>query len=318
MAGQTLKKFLWVIKIIATLLFVMYVNRSIDRNKIAQLATHFDVLPLLFTLILSIIGQFLQLIRWKIILSREGFTTRDSVITFFYGNLLAFITPGRMGELFRAVGLDKKRRPDTVMAVLIDKIFIILTILFIGIICSIVQKFYFNIAIDKNFILLTLIGFSSVFVLIGIGYWRNHLNGSSRIIRLLHRIFQYIPTIHTRDTLILIGLSLSAHVVLIFQTLILLHMFGISHWLMPFISIAQAYAFMTFLPFFFWNLGIREHSFSLFLSQHFHYFSPEKLHEISFGASFAIFIMNLMLPAAAGLIIFLFTRKISSSKIPDQ
>jgi len=138
MAGQTLKKFLWVIKIIATLLFVMYVNRSIDRNKIAQLATHFDVLPLLFTLILSIIGQFLQLIRWKIILSREGFTTRDSVITFFYGNLLAFITPGRMGELFRAVGLDKKRRPDTVMAVLIDKIFIILTILFIGIICSIV------------------------------------------------------------------------------------------------------------------------------------------------------------------------------------
>jgi hypothetical protein len=85
---------------------------------------------------------------------------------------------------------------------------------------------------------------------------------------------------------------------------------------------AQAYAFMQFLPFFIANMGIREYSFGLFLGEY-HSMPVQALTlgAVAFGASMGILVINMILPALAGLIWWLLNKRklpVSGGRMPEK
>jgi hypothetical protein len=101
----------------------------------------------------------------------------------------------------------------------------------------------------------------------------------------------------------IIIISMAVHAALILQTAVLFGMFGSDSFLKNCIVAAESYTFMLFLPFFIANIGLREYSFSLFLSD----LAPSLNFEphitaAALGASSIVLLINIIMPALIGLL----------------
>ena len=227
--------------------------------------------------------------------------------TMLWGNFLGFLTPGRIGELFRGMIIDSSRKADTVIAVVIDRLFAIFMVIFFGIVCIIVQAVLLKMKL--HLIELISIGFMVLIFSAGTLVFKLKRFKSTKPIQKGISILLGIKNV---ITLRVVVVSVLAHFFLVLQTVLLLRMFGSSGWLTNSVVTGQAYLQMLFMPFFIANVGVREYSFGLYLRQ----FSVEQNVEIiALGVSSLILIVNIILPALAGLIWFFFDRN-SSSTLP--
>jgi hypothetical protein len=286
------------LRICGTLLFVYIVNRQVTWNDTRLLAGKIRLLPLLVAVALGVGGIMLQVVRWKMVLRSMGFhgAGNAALKSMLWGSFLAFITPGRLGEMFRALGIDPSRKAESVVAVAVDRYFALLVTLATGFLagCAFTPVRW---RYSLMFSLLTAILLVS-YSLIRRGKIPLRLKGGFDL-KVTGALF---PRLLSRETLSIHLISVLTHVALLLQTAVLLGMFGVPSIAAGLMVAAQAYALMIFLPFFIANAGLREYSFSLFLQQHHATAAAVAgIHPAALGVSAVILFINIIMPAAGGL-----------------
>lgn len=290
------------IRIIITILFFYIVNKSISYHDIINLS-HSIKIPSLLAIFLAAFSSFyFQVVRWKLVLKSRDLPSSGTIPlkTMLWGNLLGFLTPGRIGELFRGTSIDPDRKIDSVFAGFIDRLFAIIMILLTGVLCMIIQ-----IAIYKIYPpLIELIPLSILIIIMGTGIMLSKQK-RFRSIELFQKGFTVLKYFRNLLNSKVILISMAAHFFFIMQTVLLLMMFGAPGWIANSIISGQAYMQMIFLPLFVANVGIREYSFVLYLKQ----FSINQDSEaVAFAVSSVILFINIILPALVGLIWIIFEK----------
>jgi hypothetical protein len=302
---MTRRRLVWIARIAITILFVYIANRTLTEADFGSLVRFIRPSHIVVSFVIGCAGLYCQIKRWQIILRYQKLCSSFYVAskTIFLGSLLAFITPGRLGELFRGLALSKERRADTVFAVVIDKAFNLLATFIIGITCACMQLFVLHIALPRRIIVL---GSAAVAVCCAVGLvlaLRRSLSEGGGAMRYAVHLINVSPKLFTRSGLQAILLSLAAHILLVCQTVVLIRMFGCGGMLKSCVAAGQAYAFMVFMPVFIANMGIREYSFAIFLSAvGAACLRGVTVQSAALGASMGILFFNLILPALAGLI----------------
>jgi hypothetical protein len=303
------------LRIAVSVLFVIIVNRSITGRDTEVLFSHFSAIHIGAAFLLSIIGLFLQVTRWKMVLGRMDFIIgfKDALKTMLWGNLLAFITPGRIGELFRAVSIDNERKIDAIVAVMVERAYAILTTFIFGFL-FLIFSFVTGPELPLRYIV-PMITTTLLLLFIAIfGKRCGFLFTKVKRIRFLSKIPEIKLNIKVVSWKIFL-LSIITHLFLLTQTTVLLSMFSIQDPWSSFSISGQAFAFMIFLPFFIANIGLREYSFGMFLSQNHAGIDGMSPAGIALGISSLVLLLNIVLPAIAGLIWYLFD---NSKKIEYQ
>lgn len=295
----------WFFRALLTILFLVFVNRSLNREKLTILFGHLSFPHFAVALLFSLGNIYYQVRRWDLILRYEGFAVErfTSLRTILFGNLLAFVTPGRLGEVFRGVGVEPERKADTVFAVVVDKFFITAATLTVGALCALLQIFLYGVSLNRQFVVVIAVGLIISCVGLAFLVYRRVPFAHGRVGAYVERALRLAPRVFSRKGAQLVWYSLAGHALLLMQTVLLLHMYGMNDIGAGLLAVGQAYAFMVFLPFFIWNLGIREYAFGIVLAQlGVTIIGGGDIPTSALGASIGIFLLNLMLPALAGLV----------------
>jgi hypothetical protein len=299
----------WPFKILVTASVLYLVNKSLSKDQVPLLLNNISLLPVAAALALGCLSFYCQVRRWKVVLDAWGIGADlvAALRTMLWGCLLAFITPGRAGELMRGFSLPALKKGHTVYATIADKAFAGVTALVFGIICCFV-------ALARNLAAgwgqrTVIIGSAAVLAVTGIFC-------ALRSRPFINNILDNVPAFSPRKLRGIVLYSLASHILLLIQTAMLLSMFGNAGFIDNVLASGQAYAFMMFFPFFIANMGIREYSFALFSSH-----APTAagnagyagLSGIAFGASMGILVINIMLPALIGLVWWIIGKKCGSN-----
>lgn len=297
--------FRWILRAGITVLFVVMVNRGVTLGQMKGLSVSLRADWLFAAVCLAVLSLFFQVLRWQAILRALGFAARlrDSATTFVWGNLLGFLTPGRVGEFGRGLGLDPARKADSVAAVVIDKGFAAGVTVLCGVTGMAIQKIALGIWPPKYltiFMTAFLVSLPLVLFLIPIILRKSDFFcRPGPFFRVLRNIVAARYRIFNRQT---IGYSVVAHILLLLQTNVILRMLGCGPTGTNLMIAAEAYAFMLFLPFFIANIGLREYSFGMMVANLTPVFAPGVAPaSLVLGISTLVLIMNVVVPAMAGL-----------------
>ena len=294
------------LKLGLTTFFVILVNRNLKQNDFRLIIGQIDLLSVLVALIFSGLSFCFQPIRWQQILKSQSMPChiRIAAKSMLVGFFLAFLTPGRIGEFFRGIGIFAHQRTVSILAVIIERFYgVFLTVVF-GIISVIIQFFIFKRSSALYFEILLVISFL-LFCLAGPVL--RMICGKIPDIKALRPLFDiaklFESRLHTLPSIHLVFFSALSQLFLILQTAVLLGMFGSGNFIKNCIIAGQSYALMLFMPFFVANIGVRELSFSLFLKRlETASSSAPQAAVIAFGVSGMILLINVILPAVFGLI----------------
>jgi hypothetical protein len=310
----------WVYKIALTAIFLVFVNRSLTGADLWVLRARVDPVGVALAAVLCIASIGCQVRRWEIILRSEGFRIgrRTALQTVLFGYSLAFMTPGRVGELFRGLPFAKNRKADAVFAAFADKLFSIAATLAVGALCVLLQVSVARVGVSGRFgvgagILTGVCLALGILIACTRGRLAARWPGSYDYPRRLLRLWPSFTAGPGRDAALW---SLAAQGILVVQTSLLLAMFGSRDPSANLLAAGQAYVFMTFMPFFIGNMGIREYSFGMFLTQ----LSAQTdagmtVTTTALGASIGILVINLIVPALAGVAWMLLNRTNTEEKI---
>ncbi len=308
----------WAIRIASTLAFVVFVNRTIGASDIVKLTSRVNIYLLFTAVLIGVVSFFFQAFRWSLILRSHKLPSNAAVSlkTLLRGCLLAFITPGRVGELFRAINIENGREFSAVLAVVEERSFAVIATVVTGIICMAVQPMVSTAAVFVPLAAASII----LLIICGIFYTELRYGGRTlKKIRFLKKYhdplieyinhFKYIPLPQV------VLLSAAAHLLLLVQTAILFRMFCGIDTIIGLVAAGEAFSFMLLFPFFIANIGIREYAFSFFITR----LSGEGIGisesgAVAFGTATLILIVNIIIPALVGLIWMYFERNYSNLK----
>lgn len=294
------------LKLGLTAFFVILVNRNLKQNDFKLIIGQIDPFLVFLALIFSGLSFYFQLVRWQQILKSQSLPChiRIAAKSMLVGFFLAFLTPGRVGEFFRGIGIFAHQRTVSILAVIIERFYgVFLTVVF-GIISVVIQFFSFKTGTALYFEILLIVSFL-LFCLAGPVL--RVISGKIPDIKVLRPFFDitklFSSRLHTLPSMQLIFLSALSQICLILQTAVLLGMFGSGNILKNCIIAGQSYALMLFMPFFVANIGVRELSFTLFLKKlETVSSSAPQAAAIAFGVSGLVLLINVILPAVFGLI----------------
>jgi hypothetical protein len=314
MTARTALILRWALRIAITVLFAIMVNKGITREQIGLLREHLSPELLAGAFLLGLFSLFFQLLRWRAILKIQNFSVGfyRSFAMFVWGNLLAFITPGRIGEFGRAIALDPLRKTDAVLSVAIDKVAAVAATALFGIVGMGLQLVLLRIRPPDRLSLcmaVFLLGVTLVAALAAIGSKKQVViqGRIGSVLIHLQKLTQAAPRFLTWK---IIGTTLCAQAALLFQTSLVLFMFGSISFLENLALAAQVYAFMLFLPFFIANIGLREYAFAMMIENTgIRFTGALDTQPVVLGVSLLILLINIVLPALAGLCVMLVDKK---------
>lgn len=287
-------RLLWPVKIAVTVLVIYLVDKGLLKNQTVTLLNHLSIVPIALAVLLGCGGFYFQVLRWRLILRCGGIDVDNATAlrTLLWGSLLAFITPGRTGELFRGVGLPALKKSQTVYAVLVDKLFAGGVVVAAGALCCAVFLAGKQSPCWGHWVIMigTALAGACAGVVFGL---RNR--------PLPRTALSQFPAVRGRRLGSVVACSIAAHALLLVQTAVLFDMLGIRGFTENILAGGQAYAFMLFFPFFIANMGIREYAFGMFLGCALPPAKGLALAPTAFGASMGILAINMVLPALLGL-----------------
>lgn len=299
------------LRIVITVAFVVFVNKSLRRSDLVDLLKVVTWLPLLVASMLGVVSILLQVLRWQVILRAHGLpaTFVDALRTMLWGFLLAFITPGRIGELLRGVALDGKRRMETIVAVVEDRSFAIACTLCAGAISMVLLWLLYKTAVPRIVFVPTLLVLVCLpVVAVAVLTSGKRVGRQSVLGSWIGSACTYGKRLLTLPLGRLLLLSTGIHLILLIQTALLMQMFSGWSLMQNGIIAGQVFSFMLFLPFFIANIGLREYAFTFFM----HLVHPDaamlSVSVAALGISTTILIINIIAPAAVGLVWILFER----------
>ena len=207
-------------KIAVTAAFGFIVNKTVNWPELVTILRNIPQTDLAIAFLLGGCGIFFGAKRWEHVLRILGFRpgTRESLRTYLWGNTLAFITPGRVGELFRGVGGRAGRISDSVVAVFLDKVLIVAAILIWANVCLVVQYFRYRSFPAKWFVIA-----QGIFLLGSVGITATAIvyfprSSPGAIGRYINKTSTFIRVCASPAGIRCIGYSLLTHFTLLFQT----------------------------------------------------------------------------------------------------
>lgn len=311
-----------ILRIVLTAGFVYAVNRNLGLAEIRELLGNVSVPSLVTVFLIGIVSLFLQVLRWQVILASHTLPSDHHITmkTMFRGFLLAFVTPGRIGELFRAVSIDRKRHVASIVAVMEDRTFAVLFTVGTGIICTLLHAMYYGktVFLPHSIIAgLFLLLFASAVIIMRT---KDNIIERHHLIARYTFLEAYFQRLRELPLLKLILYSAGAHILLLVQTALVLLMFGADGFGENVIVAGQAFSFMVFIPLFIANIGLREYAFAFFLN----YF-PEtvtgggSISSIALGTATIILFMNIIIPAMVGLVwLYIDKKRVRETGMSEQ
>jgi uncharacterized membrane protein YbhN (UPF0104 family) len=157
-------------KIIIALGLLIYLIYAVNFQEILGAIKQANVYLILTAFLLSLVNIYLQFYKWKITANVVLQETHNSKIwlSLFYGFSAGVFTPARIGEYFgRAIAFKDQSIMRVTLATLLDKLFLLLIVAFLGSISSILFiHYYYHITFY-----LTIGLFVVVFILFYLFFW---------------------------------------------------------------------------------------------------------------------------------------------------
>ncbi len=285
-------RYSWAIKLAITAAVVYAADRNVSAQQLRLLAGDLSGAAVALIAGLGCAGFYCQVKRWQAVLAAKGADVGAiaALRSMLWGCLLAFLTPGRLGELLRGFSLPLVNKRDAFIAVVADKLFAGGAALAAGTACCAVSLLRGGPVHRGHWCIL-----AGTFLCAAVGTALVVLRRRPFMATVMHAMPSFTP----RRLAASVVYSFAGHCFLLLQTAALLSMFGAADFTVAVIASGQAYAFMIFFPFFIANMGIREYSFGIFMSAA---GGPgAACPTIALGASMGILIVNILLPAVTGL-----------------
>ncbi len=311
------------IQLSITIVFVLLVNRSISTGEIGLLLQRIDPLNLLVVFLLSAAALLVQSLRWYRISNDLSVSVSFSVALrrLLWGNLLAFITPGSVGELFRGVDLCPSKKGTMVFSALADRLSGNVIVVFAAIPVLAIELFMLHRKVPAVLSVATVI--TTVCILLFFLIMHFQMRKSKKLpvkhYKLLSGAFENMKLLDFPRIILHSSLH---HGLLIVQAAYILGIFVNCSFVDAVMVSTLAYTGMLFLPVSIANIGIREYTFALLLplavatKQ-----NTMTIRAAAFGVSGLILLMNILLPALAGLfwqtIPLLWNARIKTKKVNE-
>ena len=297
----------WLAKLGVSALFVYVANRSLERHDFGIIAGSMHLFPLLAVVVLAVARLALQAWRWSLILREAEVAAKgtDVLRTLLWGHTLAFVSPARLAEVLRGLELDPSRKLDTVDAAIVDKLCIIYATSVFGaaaLLLSTGDGSTGGVRFERLLTAGTALAAVAGTYLITRGKGTKGGKRKSGFRSQVRAISGIMPRIHSVGGRRIVGISLFAHSLLLLQSAVLFAMLGGTGLLEGIAAAAKAFALMVFFPFTVANMGIREFAFALFLGGQKGGVLAGVLRRTCLGASLTILVVNIALPALAGLV----------------
>lgn len=206
---------------------------------------------------------------------------------------LAFVTPGRLGEIGRALYVKELTQSKTFTLVVVDKITNLIIILLAGLIGVITFK-ALSLSVGSLVALMVALTLLASFVI-----WSILSQEAARACRRFTRMDRF----RRRHLCALYGFSGLFYIVYFTQFALLILGFATVHWVELFNAEASVFLVKTVLPIAFGDLGIREGA-SVFFMQKIGVAAAS-----AFSAALLLYLLNLAFPAVLGLPVLVKTRR---------
>ncbi len=288
-------KLLFYARVAVAALALMFVIRSTDPKAILQSFTAAGRFHVLMAAALLLPNVLLQMVKWLYILrlANPAISVRAAYRSLVVGFPLGFVTPGRLGEIGRALFIQEISQMRALRLVALDKIsnlLVTVTMGLIGLLTLDAVVLSRPLALAAATVLCLTAG--TILMMFFSKRTRARLAGMVRL-----------NTLELRSAGLVILLSFGFYAVFAAQFMFLIRAFGHLLFLENAQAVASVFLVKTLLPFAFADLGIRE-------GAAVYYFGKLAYPAgAAFNAASLLFLINVVGPALLGLPILLKARK---------
>ncbi len=298
-------------KIIIAFAILYYIISKVNFVEILEAIKQANVFLIAAAFVMSFINIYLQYYKWKITAKVILQENQNSKIwlSLFYGFSAGVFTPARIGEYFgRAIVFKNHSLLRVTLATLLDKIFLLLIVLFFGSISGILFiHYYYNVTYyltSTLFIVLFTLFYFFFWLIFNNWFWDNILFTNLRKSKKLNWLFEKIKIFRQLDK------KYATKMFLISAVLYLCILIQYGFLVAAFSNHSQyieyfwagnllMFAKTIFPPISLAELGIREGASVFFITQ----FGESA--STGFNASIFLFLINVLLPSLIGLILLL-------------
>ena len=287
---------------------IFYIVRHINVYDIYLTVQQSNTAFIIIAILLLPLNVYLQYKKWELTCSNFlNYTAKGRILrSLFYGFSAGIFTPLRVGEFFaRAIPIEGRPVLHIAAASFADKLFTLIMVAFCGALASTAYLFYFyNIPyytiFSMLFVIIALFGLV-IYLFITESFWDNVLTGKlkdKKIFSAYKEKFALLKMTGRHYSLKMLALSFGFYACYIIQFSFLLAAFSGKYKTIVYIWISNLIMFSkTLIPISFGELGVREGA-SVYFVQKF-----GESAAAGFNASIFLFLINVMIPAAAGMIL---------------
>jgi len=300
-----------VAKILIAFGILYYLITSIEYSEIEAALLDADLTLISAAFLLSFLNIYLQFLKWKITCKSVLAETNNSKIltSLFYGLSAGAITPARIGEYFgRAIAFKNKPLLRVTAATLVDKFFPLMIVAFIGSMAGILflhvyYQISFYLTLALFIVLFTLFYFFAI-VIRNEKFWDGIFFTKLKNSKRFNSLYLQLQTLKKLDRTYfakMTSISLLFYGCFLLQYALLVSAFSHNSEVLNYLWAGNLIMFAKTIipPISLGELGIREGASVFFLTRF------GELSSVAFNASIFLFIINILLPALVGLILFM-------------
>lgn len=299
MSERSTKIIINLVKVLLLGVVIWYITAKVDYKKLLLYMRTMDFLWLFLAIGAFLTGMFFNINKWRFLLSRYiPVSFRQAALSMMGGYTLSLLTPARLGEAGRCFFISSLERRKTVSLVGIDKMFNVSITTFLGVF------FLQFMPIPYPLTVKVIVYFFSLLILTFIVLY-------TRYPALLHRLLSRVSFLRKgrgEEFLVAVKNSNKKDNIIIFLMTLAMYLFYLAEFVFfsmalapgSFIVALNGYIISLFLktalPLTVADWGIKEVS----LMEFYMFFGLSS--EIALGAALFIYFLNILLPAALGLI----------------
>ncbi len=299
------------VKLIISAGLLFYLINTLEYDQIILALKNVNILLLGLVVFLSVFNIYFQYAKWKLT-CREVLSETDKSKVFrslFYGFSAGIITPLRVGEYFgRGIEFKDKSLLQVTIATLVDKFFPLLIVVFFGSVSSLIYiYYYYNVSehlILSLFILLFTLFYLFFFIIKSKKFWNSVIFSKINSSESIKTFFDKLKIFENLDKKYFNKMSLISilfYLCYLVQYVFLVSAFSGHFDLLSYFWAANLIMFVKTMipPISIGELGIREGASVYFLTQ------MGESASVGFNSSIMLFIINLLVPALIGAVMFL-------------
>lgn len=299
MSERSTKIIINLVKVLLLGVVIWYITVEVDYKKLLLYMRTMDFLWLFLAIGAFLTGMFFNINKWRFLLSRYiPVSFKQAALSMMGGYTLSLLTPARLGEVGRCFFISSLERRKTVSLVGIDKMFNVSITTFLGVFFLQFMPIPYPITVK------VIVYFFSLLILTFIVLY-------TRYPALLHRLLSRVSFLRKgrgEEFLVAVKNSNKKDNIIIFLMTLAMYLFYLAEFVFfsmalapgSFIVALNGYVISLFLktalPLTVADWGIKEVS----LMEFYMFFGLSS--EIALGAALFIYFLNILLPAALGLI----------------